>query len=179
MPGKASSKRFTRQDPGTICQKLRSVPLSLPLTCHREGSATYAGVLLADLGISVFPLGGWDPLKTDMRILIYVGGSLIFLGGLFLICIDKIGLMALRHQSSLKYQGRFLGDFHLNGYAFEAYERAGNNSEKEFRLVASPSVSPAQEAAVIRYIIHEGLIEDLLPQMSKEIEGEASWAFLS
>jgi hypothetical protein len=43
----------------------------------------------------------------------------------------------------------------------------------------SPSVSPALEAAFIRYIIHEGLIEDLLPQMSNQIEEEAGWAFLS
>ena len=73
----------------------------------------------------------------------------------------------------------YLGKFQLNGYLFEAYEREGNKGGKEFRLVSTPSVSPAQEAAFIRYIIQEDLINNLWPQMSKQIEEEANWAFLS
>jgi hypothetical protein len=148
-------------------------------TNKRDSSShLLAGVLIADLGLLLIPLGGWDGLKTDTRILIYVGGSLLFLSGLFLICVDEIGLV-VGQKSSLEYKGKYLGSFQLNGYLFEAYERDGNDGGKEFRLVSSPPVSPAQEAAFIRYIIHEGLIEDFLPQMSEQIEEEASWAFLS
>ncbi len=142
-----------------------------------SGWHLFAGVLVADLGLLLVPLGGWDALKTDSRILIYVGGSVLFLSGLFLICIDQIRLAVVRHDPALKFKGNYLGDFQLNGYLFEAYERDGNNGEKEFRLFSSPSVSPAQEAAFVRYIIHEGLIEDLWPQISKQIEEEANWAF--
>jgi len=139
----------------------------------------FAGVLAADLGVLLIGLGGWDALKTEMRILIYLGGSLLFLSGLFLIWIDAVRLAALNHEPALESTGTYLGKFQLNGYLFEAYEREGNNAGKEFRLVASPAVSPAREAAFIRYIIQEGLIENLWPQMSKQIEEDANWAFLS
>ena len=118
-------------------------------------------------------------MKTETRILIYVGGSLLFLSGLFLIWIDANRLAAVRYVPALESRGMYLGKFQLNGYLFEAYERQGNNGGKEFRLVSSPSVSPAREAAFIRYIIQEGLIENLWPQMSKQIEEDANWAFLS
>lgn len=138
----------------------------------------FAGVLAADLGMLLIGLGGWDVLKTETRILIYVGGSLLFLSGLFLIWIDATRMAALRHEPALEFTGTYLGKFQLNGYLFEAYEREGHNG-KEFRLVSSPSLSPAREAAFIRYIIQEGLIENLWPQMSKQIEEDANWAFLS
>ena len=139
----------------------------------------FAGVLAADLGMLLIGLGGWDTLKTETRTLIYVGGSLLFLSGLYLVWIDAIRLAALRPEPSLEFTGMYLGKFQLNGYLFEAYEREGNNGGKEFRLVSMPSVSPAREAAFIRYIIQEGLIDNLWPQMSKQIEEEANWAFLS
>ena len=134
---------------------------------------------MADFGMLLIGLGGWDALKTQMRILIYVGGSLLFLGGLFLIWMDAMRLAALRHEPALELTGMYLGKFQLNGYRFEAYEREGNNGGKEFRLVSTPPVSPAREAAFIRYIIQEGLVDDLWPQMSKQIQEEANWAFLS
>jgi len=139
----------------------------------------FAGVLAADFGMLLIALGGWDALKTETRILIYVGGSLLFLSGLFLIWMDAIRLAALRHEPALESTGMYLGKFQLNGYLFEAYEREGDNGGKEFRLFSTPPVSPAREAAFIRYIIQEGLIYDLWPQMSKQIEEEANWAFLS
>ena len=139
----------------------------------------FAGVLAADFGMLLIGLGGWDALKTDTRILIYVGGSLLFLSGLFLIWMDAVRLAALRHEPALESAGVYLGKFQLNGYLFEAYEREGDNGGKEFRLVSTPPLSPAREAAFIRYIIQEGLIDDLWPQMSKQIEEESNWAFLS
>jgi hypothetical protein len=139
----------------------------------------FAGVLTADLGMLLIGLGGWDALKTETRILIYVGGSLLFLGGLYLVWVDAIRMAALRLEPALEFTGMYLGKFQLNGYLFEAYEREGNNGGKEFRLVSTPSVSPAQEAAFIRYIIQEDLINNLWPQMRKQIEEEANWAFLS
>jgi hypothetical protein len=74
--------------------------------------------------------------------------------------------------------GVVTGRFRLNGYSFEAYEREGENGSKQFRLVSSAKVNPEREAACIRYMVNEGLIEDLWPEMSKKIKEEADWAFL-
>jgi hypothetical protein len=65
----------------------------------------------------------------------------------------------------------------LNGYSLRAYECETARDGKQFRLVSIPGVAPQKEAAVIRYIVNEGLIENILQGMSKEIEEEAGWAF--
>jgi len=142
-----------------------------------SGSHLLAGILLAEFGFLLFPLGGWDGLKTDTRMLIYCGGSLLFFTGLFLICI-AVRLASVTSEPELILGGKPLGNFQLNGYSFQACECNGTDGGKQFRLISSPSISPAQEAAFIRYIIHERLIEDLLPRMDKRIEEEAKWAFL-
>ena len=134
---------------------------------------------MADLGMLVIALAGWDALRAETPIFIYVGGSVVFLSGLFLIWIDANRMALARCVPTLESGGMYLGKFQLNGYLFEAYEREGENGGKEFRLVSYPGVSPAKEAAFIRYMIHEGLIENLWPHMSKQIEDDANWAFLS
>ncbi len=45
----------------------------------------FSGVVIADLSILLIGLGGWDVLKNDTRILIYVSGSILLMCGLFLI----------------------------------------------------------------------------------------------
>jgi hypothetical protein len=40
-------------------------------------------------------------------------------------------------------------------------------------------MSPDREAAVIRYLINEGLSETMWPQISRRIEEEANWAFFA
>jgi len=45
----------------------------------------FSGVIIADLSILLIGLGGWDVLKNETRILIYVSGSILLLCGLFLI----------------------------------------------------------------------------------------------
>jgi hypothetical protein len=38
-------------------------------------------------------------------------------------------------------------------------------------------LTPEREAAFIRYIVNEGLIENIWRETSKKIEEEAKWAF--
>ena len=135
------------------------------------------GVLAADLGVSLLGLGAWDALKSDMRILIYLAGTVCLLSGLSLVWLDTITLSVLSKESPLTANGVYLGRFKLNNCSFVAYERAANDGRTEFRLVASPLIDPAKEAAVVRYMVNEGLIENLWPQMSKQIEQDANWAF--
>ena len=104
----------------------------------------------------------------------YVAGFIAFLGGAYPIWRD---LIASEAHSLARPKGKFLGEFRLNGYFFEAYERDGVNGSKQFRLLSSPNMDPDQEAACIRYLVNEGLIEELWPRMSGKIKEEAGWAF--
>jgi hypothetical protein len=69
----------------------------------------FSGVVIADLSILLIGLGGWDVLKNNTRMLIYVSGSILLLCGLFLIWIDAIRLAAARHEPILKSEGAYLG----------------------------------------------------------------------
>jgi hypothetical protein len=40
-------------------------------------------------------------------------------------------------------------------------------------------MEPEREAALIRYLINEGLSEQIWPQISRRIEEEATWAFFA
>ena len=109
-----------------------------------------------------------------IRPAMYVAGFLAFLGGAFLIWRD---LFASEAHSLARPKGKFLGEFRLNGHFFEAYERDEENGSRQFRLLSSPKMDPEQEAACIRYLVNEALIEELWPRMSGKIKEEASWAF--
>lgn len=69
--------------------------------------------------------------------------------------------------------------FYLNGYFFQPYEQQTLGGGKQFRLLATPQMSPEREAAIIRYLITEGLTEKMWPRMNRRIEEEANWAFFA
>jgi hypothetical protein len=147
---------------------------------NSEDSVKYLfmGIVTADLGMLLIGLGGWTTLNLETRILSYVGGGVLFLSGLVFIWIDAIRMTVERRGRVLTSEGNYLGEFELNGHLFEAYERGINNGASEFRLLSTPPVNPVQEAAFIRYLVNEGLIATMWPNMSRQIEEEASWAFL-
>ena len=67
--------------------------------------------------------------------------------------------------------------FYLNGHFFQPYEQLISTEQKKFRLLSRPPMEPEREAAVIRYLINEGLSERMWPLISRRIEEEASWTF--
>ena len=136
------------------------------------------GVLAADLGVALLGLGVWEALNNETRILVYLGGSICLSSGLSLIWLDTSSLSAAGNQPVLGTNGVYLGKFKLNNYLFEAYERAANDGRREFRLVSHPPVSFEKEAAFVRYMVNEGLIEDMWPHISKQIEEDSKWAFV-
>jgi hypothetical protein len=136
------------------------------------------GVVMAELGMLLIGLGGCDVLNFKTRMLMYVCGGVTCLSGLLVTGMDAIRMPVARNESALISRRSYLGKFRLNGYLFEAYEEGAENGVKEFRSISSPSVNPAREAAFIRYMVQEGLIEDMWPEMSRRIEEEANWAFL-
>ena len=136
------------------------------------------GIVIAESSTLLIGLGGWDALHFETRMLMYVCGSITFLGGLLLIWKDATRMAVARYVPALISRGSYLGKFRLNGYLFEAYEQEAANGVRAFRLISSPSVNRAREAAFVRYMVHEGLIEGMWPQLSRQIEEEADWAFL-
>jgi hypothetical protein len=134
------------------------------------------GVILADLSVILIGVGGWDAVNFDNRMLIYAIGSALLLSGLGLVVSDTIRLS--RSQPIMTSKGMYLGRFSLNGYLLEAYERETSDGRKEFRLLSTPAVRIAQEAAFVRYIVNEGLVGDWWPELSKRIQEEADWAFV-
>lgn len=138
---------------------------------NRKDSAKYLfiGIVIADLGMLLIGLGGWSALNFEARMWNYVGGSVLFLSGLVFIWIDAICMTVARNRPVLTFEGNYLGKFELNGHLFEAYERGVDNGASEFRLLSSPALNPAQEAAFIRYLVNEGLIEVMWPKMSRQI----------
>jgi hypothetical protein len=148
------------------------------MNLYRKNSAMclLIGVVIADLGMLLIGLGAWDALNGEMAILNYVGGSILFLSGLILVWIDA--RLTVTRTKPVKPKRSDLGKFRLNGYVFEAYEQGVDNSVRKFRLLSSPSVDPAREAAFIRYMVHEGLTEVMWPKMRRQIEEKAKWAFL-
>jgi hypothetical protein len=137
------------------------------------------GVIMADLSVLLIAVGGWDVLNSERRMLIYVSGSILLLVGLGLVVSDTIKLAELFPQPVLTCRGMYLGRFSLNGFMLEAYERETSEGRKEFRLVSTPSVRVAQEAAFVRYVVNEGLVDNLWPHLSERIQKEADWAFVS
>jgi hypothetical protein len=85
----------------------------------------------------------------------------------------------LRHEFPKGSEELCLREFYLNGYWFQPYEQGMPGGRKQFRLSATPPISPDREAAVIRYLIHEGLSEKMWPQISARIEEEGNWAFFA
>jgi len=77
-------------------------------------------------------------------------------------------------SSSLSLKG-----FRLNGCYFQPYEQEIPGGGRQFRLYSTMSINEDVEAALIRYLISEGLSETLWPQISDRIEAESHWAFLA
>jgi hypothetical protein len=133
-----------------------------------------AGTFLAVVGIVLIGVAESEMLDDWIRIAMYVAGFVGYLTGSLLMWKDLAAAAAL---SLARPKGNFLGEFRLNGYFLEADERVVENGGKQFRLVSSPQMEPEREAACIRYLVNEGLIEELWPRTSQKIKEEADWAF--
>jgi len=150
------------------------------LKARREpsGRPICLGIFLAYVGIALIGFGGWYSLKPSLRWLIYLAGFTIFLAGLFLIWKDLLNAPGYPGDPISSRDGHFLGEFELNGHFFRAYEIESAQDGRQFRLFSSPQLTPEREAAFIRYIVNEGLLEDFWQGLSKKIKEEATWAFL-
>jgi hypothetical protein len=96
------------------------------------------GVLLTYLGMALVGFGGWYSLELSQRYLIYLAGSIFFLGGLLLIWKDLLSAPKFLEEPMPEPEGAYLGSFDLNGYSFKAYERETADGGRQFRLIHFP-----------------------------------------
>ena len=138
-----------------------------------------AGVFLTYSGLALVGCGEWDLLQTRTPELYYAGGFLLCVFGIFLIWQEPLKALFIEDQETPNQSGRktFLGRITLNGYSFEAYEEETADNHRRFRLQSFPPTGPEREAGYIRYLIHEGFIEERWPRLSKKIKEESRWAF--
>jgi hypothetical protein len=152
----------------------------MPKTRETKGiAAACLGMLLL---IVIVSLVVWCEYKTNHVIawmVLCVGGVVFWFIGLAAAgsgapdrSIRKSALT--RSSSELCFM-----QFYLNGYFLQPYEQQTLTGAKQFRLSATPQMSPEREAAFIRYLINEGLTEEMWPRISQKIEEEANWAFFS
>jgi len=127
--------------------------------------------------MALIGFGEWNNIDLSRGWLIYPLGFAVFLGGLFVIWNDPSPALDPQDESAPGLNGIYLGRFELNCRSIRAYERKNDLGSRELRLESYPALTPKQEAAFIRYIVNEGLVENICRGMSKEVEEEAGWAF--
>lgn len=136
-----------------------------------------AGILLVCFGMALIGFGRWYNLDISQGWPIYLAGSSFCLGGLFYLGWKDPSVEPSWDELPQPGSKIYLGRVDLNGYSLRAYECETDRDGTQFRLVSMPAVNPQKEAALIRYIVNEGLIENISRGMSKKIEEEAGWAF--
>jgi hypothetical protein len=142
-----------------------------------------AGIVLAEAGGALIGIAEWDPLKLGASMSFYAGGFLGLVVGMSLIWKEPLRKTMIEDEpspddTSSKSKIKPRGRLDLNGHSFEAYEEELDHGRIRFRLRSFPSIGPEREAGFIRYLVHEGFIEQRWPHLSGKIEKEAAWAFL-
>ena len=125
---------------------------------------------IACIDYTAYYLGTW--------IVLFAVGSLLCLIGLTLARSRDLDRQALKSHA-LESSSLSLKGFRLNGRYFQPYEQEMPGGGRQFRLYTTTSISEDAEAALIRYLVNEGLSETLWPQISERIEAESHWAFLA
>ena len=153
---------------------------------NKDESVTWhflAGLLITEAGFWLLAFGELSFPDTWMHHLSY-GGVILVGSGMILLSWQKLPRSKTLHHDTapgpieVAVREKFLGQINLNGYFLEAYELEVNGRGKQFRLRAFPSLDSEHEARYIRYLIHEGFIDQRWPQVSSKIKEEAGWAFL-
>jgi hypothetical protein len=165
------SSRFQPKDAEVIEEK--GVHMSNLL--GEEAWGICASILLVCLGIALIGYGRWQNLDISNGWPVYPAGSIFCLAGMhYLGSEDPSREPAYNKDPQLGSKYVCLGRLALNGHSIRAYEIETDQGNKRFRLVSIPAVTHEKEAALIRYIVNEGLMENISQGMSEKIEEEAA-----
>jgi hypothetical protein len=119
------------QPVGWGCMKARYKTKDAP---GRSGNGTNQGVrswpllpgiLLADFGLLLIGLAGWDALEARMQTLLYSGGGILCLGGLILIWTGTMKLAAAAREPAVRSKDNCLAQI--------APDSAGNLPDFDWR----------------------------------------------
>jgi hypothetical protein len=141
------------------------------------------GLLITEAGFGLLAFGELYLPGTWMHQLSY-GGVFLFCLGMILMSWQKVRYAKTLHidtvpiRTAVAVREKLLGEVNVNGYLFEAYEQEVDGRGKQFRLRAFPCIDSEHEARYVRYLIHEGFIDQRWPRLSNKIKEEAGWAFL-
>jgi hypothetical protein len=145
-----------------------------------KGSQPYLKVLISLAGLLMIGLTGYCSIPFWLSAMLYLGGLVLFFSeGFLLLWLNGYVEPASCADTTASFAGVYLGEVHLNGYCLAAYECEASGGRKQFRLLCSPPMGPVTEAALVRYMVREGLIAELWPKLSEPIEDETSWAFFA
>jgi len=142
-----------------------------------------AGLLITEAGFWLLAFGELSFPGTWMH---HFSCGGVFLGclGMILLFWQKLPRSKPLHNdiapnpTAVAVREKSLGEISLNGYLLEAYEQEVDCRGKQFRLRAFPCIDSEHEARYIRYLVHEGFIDQRWPRVSNKIKEEAGWAFL-
>jgi hypothetical protein len=123
------------------------------------------------LGLGLIVFAEIDPVNLWKFIPLYSAGFLLALSSFFFFWIGAAGAKVKIRNQPLPREVR------LNGHILQACELNDENGNPRFRLLSGSILDPIQEAALIRYMVNEGLVEEIWPKASGRIEAEANWAF--
>src|SRR5258708_12506953 len=122
------------------------------IVMRRETSGgLWVDMLVGGVGTGLGGFGEWNSLEFSTWWPIYLAGSFLFLGGLFLIW-NGSWCAPVKEEPMPEADGAYLGKFNLNGYTFKAYERETVDGISQFRFSAFPSLTFQQETALISYL---------------------------
>ena len=134
----------------------------------------YVGGVTSVSGSLLVSSFGWGDLITLPTCIVLCSfGLVLCVVGFRLLC-----RITIDDKTPIEVDGVKLGCFQLNGCCLLAYEGETRDGRKRFRLAASTQLTSQREAAIIRYLVLEGFVASLWPQMCPRIEEEAAWAFL-
>ena len=148
----------------------------------RDIRGTWALYLGTKLLIVIVAATLWSEYKSyhlAAWIILCAGGFLFWFIGFVWSGHGASGHPRVKSELPGGFRELCLAEFYLNGCFFRPYEQETLGGRKQFRLSSTTQMSPDREAAVIRYLINEGLSEKMWPQINKRIEEEANWAFFA
>ena len=144
-----------------------------------ESLQPYLGVLTSLTGLLFIGLMGSYGIPFWLSATLCIGAILLCIFGGSLLWLEGSAQPASCAETTAPFAGEYLGEVYLNGYCLAAYECEASSTCKQFRLICSPPMAPVKEAALVRYMVREGLIAELWPKLSQQIEDETSWAFFA
>ena len=116
------------------------------------------GMLTSLIGLLFISLIGGHSIPFWLSTALCIGGFVLCIFGGSLLWLEGNVEPASCAETTAPFAGEYLGEVYLNGYCLAAYGCEVSSSRKQFRLICSPPMGSVKEAALVRYMVREGLM---------------------